>query len=202
MTDMKLDDAPDGAAAGGAAPPTIQIYTTYKNKTDHTVRIYPNTKQHFAEWPPLVNGHQLLIGCDSGIVLTENQECVGAYNNQTCVIDFNQNQGVANMLFPEHVQMGQNVTPPPTGSGPLTGFGPPTPATEPPMARGEIVPYNKVEEQTLGKMNAKNQKNTVKAGHKIRDIEIKMQEAAVVQKKAAEIFQVTLVSNPCLYRLC
>ena len=90
------------------------------------------------------------------------------------------------MLFPEHVQMGQNVTPPPTGSGPLTGFGPPPPAAGPPMARGEIVPYNKVEEQTLGKMNAKNQKNTVKAGHKIRDIEIKMQEAAVVQKKVAE----------------
>jgi hypothetical protein len=70
------------------------------------------------------------------------------------------------------------------------------------MARGEIVPYNKVEEQTLGKMNAKNQKNTVKAGHNIRDIEIKMQEATVVQKMAAVKFEVTLVSNPCLYRLC
>ena len=81
MTDMKLDDAPDGAAAGGAAPPTIQIpvYTTYKDKTDHTLRVYPNAQQNFAEWPQLVNGHQLLIGDKNGIVITENEERVGMY---------------------------------------------------------------------------------------------------------------------------
>ena len=206
MTDMTLDDAPDGAAAGGAPTPTLQIYEyeTVKDNNNHTWRKYPDNKQRYFVMPQLVNGHQLLVGEGDKVVVTETNDRVGAWNHETSSPVYDQIPKVMAALFPEQPQMGQNFfNPPPLGAGPPPpGAGPPPPgAGPPPPGAGEIVPYNKVEDQTLGKMIAKNQQKTEKAGHKIRDIEIKKQEAAVVQKKAAEIFQVTLVSNPCLYRL-